>query len=145
MKKGDLVSTVEFCRVVSSEKDSVIVENIHTKLKFEIEGDELIKELNSSDDFEKEKKVTKTALAERFIKCYNVVFTVCFIKATGDERVLRGRLMSHEPLMGRSYCEDLDLLSSLKDDPKRVEKSLRQVDHRTIKYLIVEGTKYVAK
>ena len=40
-------------------------------------------------------------------------------------------------LLGRSLCEDLDLPEG--------RNRLREVDHRTIKYLIVDGVKYVVK
>lgn len=138
MKAGDVVSNVEFLKVVAARQDSIDVENLHTGLVSRINGDKLIEELKSADDYKTTKKVTKTALAEQLMASYNVALTVCFDKSNGTERVLRGRLMSHEPLMGRSYCEDFDIAGTPKD-------RLRQVDHRTLKWLVVNGTKYEVK
>ena len=138
VKAGDLVNTTEYLKVESVSANELVVKNLHNGVKFRIRGDELIDELKSADSFDKVQKVTKTALAEKMMECYNVVFTVSFNKTNGQERVLRGRLMSHEPLMGRSYCEDLDIDGTPKD-------RLRQVDHRTLNYLIVNGTKYTLK
>lgn len=138
VKVGDLVNTTEYLKVEEVNQDGLVVKNLHNDVKFRIKGKELIDELRSADSFDKTEKVTKTELAERMMKCYNVVFTVSFDKANGIERVLRGRLMSHEPLMGRSYCEDLDIDGT-------PDKRLRQVDHRTLNYLIVNNVKYVLK
>ena len=50
---------------------------------------------------------------------------------------MRGRLITPEPLLGRSMVEDLDLAVT--------EHRQRLVDHRTIKFLIIEGVKYIVK
>lgn len=101
--------------------------------QFGVHGRQLIENAYSADLYEEEEKVTKTKAAELLISSYNRPFTVCFEKQDGKERVLRGRLLAAEPLLGRSHVEDLD-----EPDGKRV----RLVDHRTIQYLIVEGVKY---
>ena len=59
------------------------------------------------------------------------------MKQDGTERTLRGKLVKPEPLLGRSMVEDLD-----SDDKKN---RLRQVDHRTINWLVVDGVKYTVK
>jgi hypothetical protein len=48
--------------------------------------------------------------------------------------VLRGRLVEPNGLLGRSLCEDLELPEG--------QNRLREVDHRTIKYLVVDGVRY---
>ena len=75
-------------------------------------------------------------MAELLINARNIPFTVCFEKQNGEERVLRGRLISHEALLGRSSVEDLDLPAG---------DRTRLVDHRTLKFLILNGVKYVLK
>jgi hypothetical protein len=102
--------------------------------KFGVHGEELIRNSFSADQFEEEEKVTKTRAAELLISSYNRPFTVCFLKQDKTERVLRGRLLAAEPLLGRSHVEDLD-----EPEGKRV----RLVDHRTIQWLVVDGVKYV--
>jgi hypothetical protein len=134
MKKGELCSVTDYVIVDRVMGDQVDVTNVDSGLEFKIQGRELLEELKSADSFNSSKKVTKTELAEKLVSCYNVAFTVRFEKTNGEERTLRGRLQSHEPLMGRSYVEDLDI-------PKDQHR-LRLVDHRTLKYLIVDGVKY---
>lgn len=101
-----------------------------------INGKELIEKSMSADQHQDIQKVNKTKAAELLVNSTNRPFTVCFLKTDGEERVLRGRLVKPEPLLGRSMVEDLEL--------KGVNR-LRQVDHRTIKYLIVDGVKYTVK
>jgi len=103
---------------------------------FSVTGAQLIENAYSADQFHEEVKVTKTKAAEILISAYNRPFTVCFDKQDGTERKLRGRLVEPEPLLGRSHVEDLDIKTGHK---------LRLVDHRTIKWLILEGVKYVVK
>jgi hypothetical protein len=95
----------------------------------------------SADQYASEEKVNKTRAAEILIHSVNRPFSVCFDKSDGKERVLRGRLIKPEPLLGRSMVEDLDAKPEQGDLRGRV----RQVDHRTIKWLIVENKKYIVK
>ncbi len=107
-----------------------------------VDGKSLITAALSADYFAEEVKTTMTDVAQKLIESHNRPLTVCFTKqpAKGEEagegRVLRGRLLSHEALLGRSYVEDMD-----KPENDRV----RLVDHRTIKWLIVDGVKYIVK
>lgn len=104
---------------------------------FWIKGAELVRECLSADQHVAEETVTMTRAAEILVSSYNTPFTVCFTKAEGEERVLRGRLVQPEPLLGRSQVEDLDI--------DRSKHRIRQVDHRTIKWLIVGNVKYTVK
>jgi len=74
--------------------------------------------------------------AEILVNAYHRPLTVCFVKNDGTERTLRGRLVKPEPLLGRSTVEDLDVTNG---------NRLRLVDHRTIKWIVVDGTKYTVK
>lgn len=102
---------------------------------FSVNGKELIESAASADYFQEVRKVNATAIATRLVNSVNRPFTVCFVKADGSERILRGRLVSAEPLMGRSMCEDLDLQGE--------KDTLRLVDHRTLQWLIVDGIKFI--
>ncbi len=108
-----------------------------TGLNFGVHGTDLVTRGFSADQYSSEEFVTKTFLAETLIKCFNVPLKVEFVKADGTVRVLRGRLVKIEPIMGRSYAEDLDIPPN--------ENRLRQIDHRTLKSLTVNGTKYTLK
>lgn len=108
----------------------------------EVIGRDLITKALSADYFAEEVKTTMTDVAEKLVSSHNRPLTVCFVtqpakgEEEGKERVLRGRLLSPEPLLGRSYVEDMD---------KPEKDRIRLVDHRTIKYLIVDGVKYTVK
>lgn len=140
IKKNDLMAftywgTIENAGIQGWEA-TVQVKNIEDGTSFNVFGTDLIKKSFSADQYHTERAVTKTELAETLTRCYNVPLTVTFIKADGSERKLRGRLVKTEPLMGRSYVEDLDLTDLNKT---------RLVDHRTLLSLIVGGVKYSLK
>lgn len=137
VKKNDLMAFVYYTTVRKVQGENVDVHNVDDDVNFSVQGAKLIERGFSADQFAEEVKVSKTRAAEILISSHNRPFTVCFEKQDGDDRTLRGRLVHPEPLLGRSMVEDLDLSAS--------EHRLRQVDHRTIKYLIVEGVKYVVK
>lgn len=103
---------------------------------FEVRGNKLIQRMYSADQYHETKEVSQTKVLEIFTTSFNRPFTICFDKQDGTERILRGRFIAQEPLRGRSWVEDLD---------KPEGDRRRQVDHRTVKYLICEGVKYVAK
>ena len=137
IKIGDLMAIVHYVKI-----KNVIPHNyeLHTEdvdlpdHRMRIQGKELLEHAFSADQYIEEVKVNKTQAAEILINSLNRPFTVSFEKADGSLRTLRGRLIAPEPLLGRSMVEDLDVT----DDHK-----LRQVDHRTINWIIVQGTKYV--
>jgi hypothetical protein len=139
IKAGDLMAIVHYVKVKSVIANNyelftsdVDLDN-HT---MRVQGKELLECAFSADQYSEELKVSKTQAAELLIHSPNRPFTVSFNKTDGAERTLRGRLVCPEPLLGRSMVEDLDETSDHK---------LRQVDHRTINWLIVEGTKYIVK
>jgi hypothetical protein len=103
---------------------------------FRVEGRVLIENALSADQYQEEVTVTKTKAAEILVSSANRPLTVTFEKQDGEMRMLRGRLVKPEPLLGRSMCEDLDIGSGYR---------LRLVDHRTIHSLIVDGVRYVVK
>jgi len=134
---NDLLAITHYTKVerVSYNYDILTVRDVDEGKMFEIRGTDLIKSCLSADRFVETKQVKKTELAQKLSTSFNVPFTVCFTKKGGEERVLRGRLVNPEPLMGRSYCEDLN----------ESDDRLRLVDHRNLKWLIVEGTKWELK
>ena len=137
VKKGDLMAFTYWGRIKSIQAGgtSVDVEGLDDQKQFAVHGAELICNSFSADQFHEEEKVTKTRAAELLTTSHNRPLTVKFTKQGGEERVLRGRLLSAEPLLGRSYVEDLDI-----NGPS--EKRIRLVDHREIHFIIVDGVKY---
>lgn len=104
--------------------------------EFTVRGKDLIATFVSADTYGEEQVVSKTQLAEKLVSAGHLPFTVCFVKARGGDRILRGRLLEHENLLGRSMVHDFDVTSG---------SPLREVDHRTIKWLVVNGVKYKLK
>jgi hypothetical protein len=138
LKKNDLVAIVRFAKVTDTDTrgQRVTVVDVDDKTEFDVNGKSMIDTLKTASLFTKPQKVTMTRAAEILSTSFNTPFTVAFTKQDGTERVLRGRLLSTEPLLGRSNCEDLDIASGHR---------LRLVDHRTIKWIIVGGEKYEVK
>lgn len=136
IKKGEILSSTMYMEVLAKDGTSVKVRDSN-KNEFTVQGKGLIeKTMNSNSQYEKELKVNRTQAVEALLTAGDTVFTVEFTKADGSDRVLVGRLVDTENHMGRSNVEDL-----LTTDTHR----LRQVDHRTIKSLILRGTKYTVK
>lgn len=140
VRVGHLMAVLHYVRVDKVEVGghNLRVTDLDTGVDFSVLGGKLVSSARSADLFEEEVEVTKTRCAEILITLHNVPFTVCFDKLDGTERILRGRLIAPEPLLGRSHVEDLMLPE---DDKSRI----RLVDHRTLKWLVVEGVKYVVK
>jgi len=121
---------------VNKAKQFVTVVDVDDKTEFDINGKTMIDTLKTGSIHGKPQKVTMTKAAEILSTSFNTPFTVCFTKQNGDERILRGRLLSTESLLGRSNVEDLDIADAHR---------MRQVDHRTIRWIIVGGEKYEVK
>lgn len=138
VRRGNLMALVYWVQVEHSYNDGhdLDVRDLNDGKAFSVHGRELVEKSFSADVFESEEKVTKTELAEKLVNARNVPFTVEFEKADGSIRLLRGKLINAEPLMGRSHVYDLDV---------REGSPLRLVDHRTIQSLIVENVRYVLK
>lgn len=138
VKANDLMAFTYYTKVKTvRSSDELIVADLDGGSKdIRIQGSELIENAFSADQYEEEVKVSKTQAAEILVNSPNRPLTVCFDKTDGSQRVLRGRLVGAEPLLGRSMVEDMDVAD---------KNRLRQVDHRTLHWLIVEGVKYVVK
>lgn len=136
IKPGEIMAFVYFVKVKSVAPDFLSVKTVDAlDMDFDVNGRPLIENGLSADQWQEEIQVSKTRAAEILVSSFNRPLTVCFEKADGKERVLRGKLVTPEPLLGRSMMEDFDLTGD----------RLRLVDHRTIKYIIVEGVKYSVK
>ncbi len=136
IKPGEVLSTTKYVTVVKREADYLKVRDTDGS-ELTIHGPEFIeKSLYSGTQYSAEEEVTKTELAAHLLDAGDTVFTVEFIKADGKPRTLTGRLLDTENHMGRSNVIDLMITSG---------SPTRQVDHRTLKSLILRDTKFVAK
>ena len=133
-KPGDLIAIVRYAHVTGvAQNGDVTVKDVDDKSEFSIRGTPIVDSLKSAVIAEKNENVTLTEAATLVSTSFNTPMTVCFEKQEGGERVLVGRLLSTEPLLGRSYFDDLEIADGHR---------LRQVDHRTIKWAIVNRVKY---
>ena len=134
MKKGDIVRLVHYARVEKvSDADYVEIKDLDRGIEFNVVGKPLVDSLDSADDYSTESIVSRSKIVELFEGAGDNVFTVEFIKADGTLRTLRGRMIERETGFGRSQVADLDLPNPY---------NLRQVDHRTLNVLILDGVKY---
>jgi len=142
IKTNDLMSITYYFKVtgVKNNGSSVSCRDVtNDKMTFDINGTDLLESCASADQVTTEERVTMTKAAELLVNAHGVPFTVCFTKQDGKDRVLRGRLLTPEPLLGRSKVEDLDLPGN------NPTARMRQVDHRTIKYIVLNGVKHVVR
>lgn len=140
LKKDDLLCFHEWVKVeglIKRDGTQVKVRNLDSGQEYQILGKELVEVALSGDQFTKTEKVSQTRAAEILLASKNMPFTVRFEKQDGTERTLRGRLVSAEPLLGRSRVEDLDL-------PQGKDR-MRLVDHRTLISITVGGVCYEVK
>ncbi len=142
VKKDDLIALTYYVKVenVMQNGERLSVRDVVGDTGvIDVNGKNLIANALSADQSAETVKVTKTQLAQLLIDSTNRPFTVVFEKQDGTSRTLRGRLISHEALLGRSMCEDLDLKADEKGG------RVRLVDHRTLKSLTVDGVLYEVK
>lgn len=135
-KAGDLVAVVRYARVRAVGPTDLEVKDVDNGTEFYIRGKTLVDDISSAHVYNTVETVPLTKAAELVSSAFNSPISVCFEKQDGTERVLIGRLKTPEPLLGRSYFDDLEIETGHR---------LRQVDHRTIKWAVINRVKYVVK
>ena len=135
VKPGHIMAFTYWAKVKSAVGEHLVVEGLDPGVtEFHVQGAPLIEQSASADQVHETVKASMTEVAEKLINSPRRPLTVCFDKLDGTERVMRCHLIDHEALLGRSRVEDLDI--------PLTENRLRLVDHRTVKFLIVDGIKY---
>lgn len=139
VKVGERLSFTYYTEVLEKNGDSLKVKDSNGQT-FTIKDPKgtLFNSIDSAAQFSTEKKVSRTDAVNALLSARDSVFTVNYDKADGTNRTLVGRLLDNENLLGRSNVIDLELPSSEKN-------KMRQVDHRTIHWLILRGVKYTVK
>lgn len=133
-KPGDVMAFTYYAKVKSVGADRLTVEGLDAGLgEFQVIGLPLIEGSASADQVHETVRVSMTEAARLLVESPRRPLTVCFNKADGTERVMRCRLVDHEALLGRSRVEDLD-------NPEG--DRLRLVDHRTLRWVVVDGIRY---
>ena len=156
-------SGTRYFQAVSQKGDEVVCKSQGQQIT--ISKDILEYEMKNANIFKDEESISMTKVAAKLMEANSTAFTVCFTckvkddkvkeklstlnvkdlqkdaeaKAvakellTGRETKIIGRLANSEGKMGRSLVIDL------------TTGSYAQVDHRTLKYLIIDNTKYTVK
>lgn len=164
MQVGQNFSCISYLRVDSIEGDKITVKN-HLGGAWFISKDLLVRDMWSGDHFDKEIKCTMTDLSEILEGCRDTIFTVSFKKKIdakqieekllnakyadmktearikefsknlidGEQCTLTGHLVDCDNNLGRSTIIDLNA---------KIPFNFRQVDHRTIDYIIFKNVKY---
>jgi hypothetical protein len=164
LEVGHIVRMSTYAKVVaiSANGESVTAEDLGPAGgQFTIDGDEMIKLLESADYAFSTERISKTQMARVLISTNGAPITVAFVKKDGQERVLRGHQLRHEEMFGRSLCLDLELLAkfnevkakamaagkseadAVAEADAKTDGYLRLVDHRSLVSLIVDGVQYL--
>lgn len=120
------VTRTEICEKLEQAGNHIFTVNFHKQVKEKNIQDKLLNAIN----LEKNSSLTKAAITKMFKQVSKSLLQ-------GEERTLIGYLLKVEPKVGRSTVIDLEL----SPDTYRV----RQVDHRTINWLIIKNVKYLVK
>ena len=149
LKVGDILSETQYYKVVeiveksNGLKTEKLVKVVNDRgFSFYI-GEAVVEEgIYTANQYSKEVQITRTELIQKFAHVGDTVFTVSFNKASGDERILIGYLVQVETGFGRSTV--IDLQASKGSNPNH-DGRLRQVDHRTLNWLIHKNVKHTVK
>lgn len=140
IKEGDIMAFIYYAQVTeirnSGSKLSVKGLTKGAPETFGVDGRSLVIGGLSADQHHETISVSTTEAARMLVTSFNMPLTVCFLKKDGTERVLRGRLIGEEPLLGYSWVEDLE-----QPEGRRI----REVNHRELRWLIVGGIRYLVK
>lgn len=175
-KKGDILSRTSYMIIESTAVNSKVRND--KNLTWEIANNILENESVSANFYEKEEKISRSAICDILENTNGTVFTVNFnkqadiknvkntlenlypnkgkiaskdefdkeVKAilksinTGEERTLVGYLLSTKQEFGRYLVKDLEIVFN--DNTAHAE---RQVDSKTINWLIYNKIKYIVK
>jgi hypothetical protein len=161
---GHIMRMSTYVRVVevSDDRKSVTVDDLGPAGgMFTIDGEEMIRLLESADDIVATERINKTQMARTLVSTRGEPFTVAFVKKDGQERVMRGHHLKHEEWFGRSLCLDLDLLKEFNETKAKAIAAgksgtdaeaeahaktggyLRLVDHRNLVSLVVGGVQFL--
>lgn len=174
IKEGDKLSETQYYEVIDKGYNDIRVRN-ERGFEFSISAKIVEEGMYAANQFDPEVTVTRTELIELFNAVGDTVFTVCFNKQPssesineaiesankgkiipikdlkklvkeaykGEERILTGYLIKNETGFGRSMVIDLEA-DTTKSTPEW-DARIRQVDHRTLNWLIHKNVKYSVK
>lgn len=175
MQVGDIYSETSFYKILQVSNDKALVE-LDNGRTAEIGISYINNFLISASDYVESRTITRTEIADIFIKNSRIAMTVCFHKQInkdsivkevlekiqnctvksleseikkiitktidGEIRTMKGRHYGIMNNFGRVDFVDMEIQ---KDFSLSYDNRFRQVDPRTIEWLIVNGIKYVVK
>lgn len=173
IKVGDYLSEIQYYKVTDKNPMALIIKN-ERGFQFSVSNAIVEEGMYSSNQALTEEKVTRTELIEIFSKVGNTIFSVNFnkqptasdineaIESTnkgkilpikemkslikeafkGQERTLTGYLVRTETGFGRSTVIDIE---QERGSNPEYDGRLRQVDHRSLNWLIHKNVKYIVK
>ena len=119
--------------------------------------------MNNSSVFEEEEKISLTNVATKLAEANSKCFTVCFTTKV-DEKMVQEKLKGVKGKLSAAQAKDLakdvligketQLTGRLSRAEGKLGRSLvidlptqgyRQVDHRTLKWLVIDNIKYTVK
>jgi hypothetical protein len=152
MKVGSILQETNFFKVKEVHTDHYIVES--NKRDVRISKEYLENNTISADDYNSEKKQTKTEINAVIAKNENTVMSICFEKQIDTNKVRtelkKGNtttaldLLTPEERIMKGVHYGLDEHGRYKFLDMEINE-MRVVDPRTIKYLILKNTKYLIK
>jgi hypothetical protein len=173
LKTGDKVSMITFMEVTGRNFGYVKVRDEDgNELSI---GEGVFKSNVYSTQFTEEKKISRTAIAEILMSARDAVIQVNFNKQSnadtvhkkledadgkkitkklltdllkGEERTMTGYVIGAEPVLGRTVMIDLEkdkVVKPTKEPGVEWDARQRQVDHRTLNWLIYKNVKYTVK
>ena len=141
LKEGDIISYTQYLRFTGIFDINGRLNLIDTfGDKIGISPSIIEKGAYNGTQFDSEEKMTRTELIGILDKVGDTVFTAHFIKQNGEERQITARMINVENGFGRSNVIDLEIALN---DPKA--NAVRQIDHRTLNWIILKGVKYSVK
>lgn len=173
IEKDEVLAVTYYVKVDSISGNQLNLVDLERGEDFTMHGKELIETMCSAKQYTNTEKVSKSKIVEILANVRNNVFTVNFNKQAsaktvnealaginkgkilnnseitavvkeaykGEERTLTGRMVQVETGLGRSQVIDL----SIEKKEGSYDNRLRQVDHRTINWLVSAGTRYEVK
>lgn len=171
---GHYLSETQYYKVINVIGSMVEVEN-ERGFTFSVNKNIIEEGMYTANQFTEEVKVSRTELINIFTSLGDTVFTVCFNKQPkvedineaiaqankgkiipiaelqkivknaykGEERVLTGYMVNVETGFGRSTVIDLEADRSASTE--NWDSRLRQVDHRTLNWLVHKNKRYIVK
>lgn len=138
VNKGEILSMTNYMVVtgVNVKANTISVKDMNG-MEFDIQGKSLIEsgKIKSAAQYTSSVRVSRTELIEKLRTSNGVVLTVNFDKADSTNRTMICYYLNAEPGLGRSQVKDLE-------DPS---KPFKQVDHRTLQWIIINNVKYQVK